>query len=111
MELITPEGKFHLYIWAFLNQPSYSSLYTTNIHDISEREEYIQEVENLAIYTTDVAVEPTDRLVMLSTCVNATDESRFIAMCRMEPWEGQDVDMSYDSDVAETEEEIVEEEY
>ena len=32
LELITPEGKFHLRICAFLNQPADSQIYTTNFH-------------------------------------------------------------------------------
>ena len=41
MELITPEGKYHLEIWAFLNQPSDSNLYTTNIREEEDCEAYL----------------------------------------------------------------------
>lgn len=98
LELITPEGKFHLEIWAFLNQPSDSNLYTTNIRDIGGREVYLDTVQKLASYTTDVAVEPTDRLVLLSTCAYEYQEARYMVMCKMVPWEGENIDMSYDTE-------------
>jgi sortase B len=98
LELITPEGKFHLEIWAFLNQPSDSNLYTTNIHDIGAREAYMDTVRQLASYTTDIEVKPTDRLVLLSTCAYEYQEARYMVMCKMVPWEGENIDMSYDDE-------------
>lgn len=98
LELITPEGKFHLEIFAFLNEPSDSNIYTTNIKNIEGREAYLDTVEKLASYTTDVAVEPTDRIVILSTCAYEYKDARYMVICKMVPWEGQNIDMSYDSD-------------
>ena len=86
MELITPEGKFHLDIWAFLHQPSDSNIYTTNIHDISDCEAYLQTVANLASYTTDMKVEPDDRLVVLSTCAYEYKNARYMVVGKMIPW-------------------------
>ena len=97
LELITPEGKFHLEIYAFLNQPADSNIYTTNIQDIGGREVYLKTVDQLASYTTDVAVEPTDRLVILSTCAYEYKDARYMVICKMVPWEGENVDMSYET--------------
>ncbi len=86
-ELVTPDGKYHLEIWAFLNQPSDSNIYVTNINDSGAQSEYIGLAENLADYVTSVSVAPGDRLVLLSTCAYEYDEARYIAVCKMVPWE------------------------
>jgi len=87
LELITPEGKYHLEIWAFLNQPSDSGIYTSNVTGSEAQAGYIGLAESLADYTTDVSVTTDDRLVLLSTCAYEYDEARYIAVCRMVPWE------------------------
>ena len=96
LELITPEGKFHLVIWAFLNQPADSQIYVTNIHDKTEREEYLKLIEDLADYTTDVNVTVDDRLVILSTCAYEYQDARYMVVGKMVPWKGQKINMSYD---------------
>ena len=102
MELITPEAKYHMEIWAFLNQPADSNIYTTNIKDVVGREAYLDTVRQLASYTTDVAVEPTDTLVVLSTCAYEYKDARYMVVGKLVPWDGENVDMNYD--VYETEE-------
>lgn len=97
LELVTPEGKFHLMIWAFLNEPSDSKVYTTNIEDKEERQEYIDMVREIANYTSGVEIKPEDRLVVLSTCAYEYQNARYMLICKMVPWEGQHIDMSYDS--------------
>lgn len=96
LELITPEGKFHLQIWAFLNQPSDSGIYRTNISDKEEREEYISMVEEYADYMMGLDVKPEDRLVVLSTCAYEYRNARYMVVCKMVPWEGQNIEMGYD---------------
>lgn len=86
-ELVTSEGKYHLEIWAFLNQPSDSNIYMTNIDGSEAQSEYIGMTEDLADYVTSVSVVPGDRLVLLSTCAYEYDEARYIAVCKMVPWE------------------------
>lgn len=108
MELITPEGKFHLEIAAFLNQPSDSNIYTTNIRDIGGRQSYLETVEKLASYTTGVAIEPTDRIVILSTCAYEYKDARYMVICKMVPWDGENVDMSYESEEPSEEEMVIE---
>lgn len=98
LELITLEGKFHLDIVAFLNQPADSNIYTTNIGEIGAREVYLDTVNQLADYTTDVPVGPTDRLVILSTCAYEYQDARYMVVGKMVPWEGENIDMSYDAE-------------
>lgn len=98
LELITPEGKFHLAIWAFLNEPADSDIYIANITDRDERAGYISMAGRLSEYTTDVSVSPDDRLVVLSTCAYEYKNARYMVIAKMIPWDGQNIDMSYDSD-------------
>ena len=87
LELITPDGKYHLEIWAFLNQLADSSVYMTNFRDTDMQADYLELIRSLAVYTTAVSVEPEDRIVLLSTCVAAEGEARYIAVCKMVPWD------------------------
>ena len=84
--LVTPEGKFHLKVCAFLNQPADSNIYTTNIHSDKGKEEYIQLVRSLAEYVTDEEMTPDDRLVVLSTCAYEYQNARYMVIAKMVPW-------------------------
>lgn len=85
LELTTPEGKFDLEIWAFLNEPADSNIYTTNFVLEEDKQAYLQLTEELADYTTDVQVTTGDRLVMLSTCAYEFEDARYIIACKMVP--------------------------
>lgn len=85
LELTTPEGKFDLEIWAFLNEPSDSNIYQTNIKAEEDKQKYLDLAESLADYTTDVKVSTEDRLVMLSTCAYEFENARYIIACKMVP--------------------------
>lgn len=89
LELITPEGKYHLLICAFLNQPSDSEIYKTNYdeEDTEGKQGYIDMVNSLAAYTTDEKMKPDDRLVILSTCAYEYQNARYMVVCKMTPWE------------------------
>lgn len=86
LELITPEGKYHLEIWAFLNQPADSGIYVTNIVDEEMQAGYIALAEQMSDYVTNVEVAPGDRLVLLSTCAYEYQDARYIVVCKMVPW-------------------------
>ncbi len=85
LELSTPEGRFDLEIWAFLNEPGDSKIYTTNIEGEENKQAYLDLTEELAAYTTDVNVTTEDRLVMLSTCAYEFEDARYIIACKMVP--------------------------
>ena len=86
MELITPDGKYHLEIWAFLNQPSDSKIYTTNMSDPEECADYIDMVRELSEYTTEADVGPDDTLVVLSTCAYEYQNARYMVVGKLVPW-------------------------
>lgn len=86
-ELVTPEGKYHLKICAFLNQPADSEIYTTNIQAEEDKQKYIDLVRSLASYVTDESMSTDDRLVVLSTCAYEYQDARYMVICKMVPWE------------------------
>ena len=87
LQLSTPEGEFDLEIWAFLNEPSDSKIYMTNMTAEEDKQDYLDLIEQLADYTTDVSVSTDDRLVMLSTCAYEYENARYIIACKMVPKE------------------------
>ena len=87
LELITPEGKFDLQIWAFLNEPADSNIYLTNIINEEEKQSYLDLTRSLASYITNIDVTTEDRLVMLSTCAYEFKDARYIIACKMVPRE------------------------
>lgn len=87
LELFTPDGDYRLVIWAFLNQPSDSRIYNTNIADEEAQAEYIENVRGLAEYTTGTDPKSGDSLVLLSTCAYEYQDARYIVVCRMVPEE------------------------
>ena len=86
-ELITPAGKYHLRICAFVHQPSDSAIYTTNFHDEEGKQEYINLIKSLATYITTEEMTAEDRLVILSTCAYEYQEARYMVVGKMIPWE------------------------
>lgn len=81
--LYLPNGKaYDLEIWAFLNSPSDSLAYSTNLDGQEEKEEYIENIENEAVYTIG-DVDLYDRLVVLSTCAYEYQDARYIVICKM----------------------------
>lgn len=85
LKLTTPEGKFDLVIWAFLNEPADSNIYLTNIKNEDEKLAYLNLVVQLADYVTNIRVTTEDRLVMLSTCAYEFEDARYIIVCKMVP--------------------------
>ncbi|MBR2539457.1 MAG: class B sortase [Mogibacterium sp.] len=86
-ELITPEGKFHLRICAFLNQPADSQIYTTNFHEEEGKQSYINLIKGMAEYITTEEMTTDSRLVILSTCAYEYQDARYMVVGKMIPWE------------------------
>jgi len=83
MELAAPEDNYDLEIWAFLNQPSDSRIFTNNVSFEEDREAYLDWIRNKAVYTTDADISTDDRLVILSTCAYEYSGARYIVVCKM----------------------------
>lgn len=87
LDLSTPDGDYDLEICAFLNEPADSNIYLTNMKTEEEKQDYLDLIQQLADYTTDVSVTTEDRLVMLSTCAYEFENARYIVACKMVPKE------------------------
>lgn len=87
MQLCTPDGRFRLQIWAFLNQPADSDFYITNITAEEDRQAYLDLIRSSAEYLTavDDTVSTSDRIVVLSTCAYEYEDARYLVACRMQP--------------------------
>lgn len=86
-ELITPDGKYHLNVKAFLNIKAKDSVYMTPEMSGKTRAAYAQEINNKANYLIDGGVSEGDTLVALSTCAYEFDKARYVLVGRLEPWE------------------------
>ncbi|MBQ0017833.1 MAG: class B sortase [Clostridiales bacterium] len=83
-ELVTPEGEYHLEVWAYVNVPSDSKLYTVNVSG-NDREPYLNMIRENADYLTDVSVGVDDNIVLLSTCGYEYENARHVVVCKMVP--------------------------
>ena len=87
LELITPEGKYHLRICAFLNQPADSQVYLTNFQEEEGKQEYIDLIESIANYITSEKMTTDSKLVVLSTCAYEYQDARYMVIAKMIPWD------------------------
>lgn len=99
MELITPKGKYHVDIWVFLNEPADSSLYLTNLKEVTEKQEYIDKIETIAEYTTSVTVTPKDKLIVLSTCAYEYKDARYVVIGKLVPWTKEELQAAKVQDI------------
>lgn len=84
-ELITPDEKYHLDVVAFLNCPSDSYIYTSNISK-NDYENFSVEINNLAEYRTEVDLSENDKIVVLSTCAYEYEGARYVIIGKLTPW-------------------------
>ena len=84
-ELITPDAKYHLDVAAFLNCPSNSYIYTSNISK-NDFEKFITELNNLAEYKTEIELDKNDKIVILSTCAYEYEGARYVIIGKLTPW-------------------------
>ena len=60
-------------------------LFPYNFIDVSDAKfaEYITEIDKRKLYTTGVDINPTDKILTLSTCCYDFDEARLVVVARM----------------------------
>ena len=85
MELATPSGNYDLQIYAFLNKPSDSKVFTHNVGSDEDKAEYLEWVDSNAVYTADIDLDIDDRIAILSTCAYEYNGARYIVICKMIP--------------------------
>ena len=78
MIIVTPEKRYYLKIFSIMTIPADSDLYKIYFGSDSEKEEYINFVKSNSETKMDVNVDPTDNIVMLSTCTNHDQNERIV---------------------------------
>ena len=77
LELITPENKYHLVVFAGFYTKAGSEIY-----DDEYIRQHIEEIANLG----EVKVTPADKIVTLSTCAYVYEDARCVIIGKLEPW-------------------------
>ena len=83
LELITPENKYHLVVFAGFYTKAGSDIYSSeyirkHINEVKENNE-IANVE-------DIEVTASDKIVTLSTCAYVYKDARCVIVGKLEPW-------------------------
>ena len=69
--------------------------YFTNLSSTSKMSAYLSELAQRSLYDTGVDVQPTDKLLTLSTCAHEFEDARFVVVARLvRPGESAEVDTS-----------------
>lgn len=97
--LETPEKSYDLHVIAFLNEPSYSEIYTAYFPDHMEdimnngdeededddswmtKKGFVEFIKDKAINVSDEEFDENDRYVVLSTCAYEYEEARHQVVC------------------------------
>ena len=73
------EGKTHgIEFFAFLEVDAYDELYTPAVEGEENRQGYLEQIMEQAVYTRDLPVGTSDHLVLLSTCTSLLTNGRHI---------------------------------
>lgn len=96
--LETPEKSYDLHVIAFLNEPSYSEIYTAyfpqymeEIADANEDDDswmtkkgFVEFIKEKGINVSDEEFDENDRYVVLSTCAYEYEEARHQVVCTIQ---------------------------
>ncbi|EUC53356.1 class B sortase [Mogibacterium timidum] len=86
-ELITPDAKYHLQVFASYITPATSDAYKNSFNSEAEKQAFINYARtNSKISVEGVNISTKDRIVTLSTCAYDFDEARYVVVCKMIPW-------------------------
>ena len=80
------EGKTHgieFFFFAFLEVDAYDELYTPAVEGEENRQGYLEQIMEQAVYTRDLPVGTSDHLVLLSTCTSLLTNGRHILVGRI----------------------------
>lgn len=72
-----------LEFFAFLEVDAYDEIYTPGIDGEESRQDYLERMEGQAVYTRNISVNTSDRLVLLSTCTSLLTNGRHILVGRI----------------------------
>lgn len=78
------EGKTHgIEFFTFLKVDAYDELYTPAVEGEENRQGYLEQIMEQAVYTRDLPVGTSDHLVLLSTCTSLLTNGRHILVGRI----------------------------
>lgn len=78
------EGKTHgIEFFTFLEVDAYDELYTPAVEGEENRQGYLEQIMEQAVYTRDLPVGTSDHLVLLSTCTSLLTNGRHILVGRI----------------------------
>lgn len=86
MELITPEGKFHLKIVSAYVTNTKSDAYDVSFEDDLAKQAFIDEAASKSAIKCKSKAKIEDRLVTLSTCSYEFHNARFVVVGKLVPW-------------------------
>ena len=82
---IFANGKdYGLELFAFLELDAYNTgLYVTPVQEVSRKEQYLQEIEDTALWYRQISLSTEDRLVVMSTCTENITNGRHILIGKL----------------------------
>ena len=82
---IFTNGKdYGLELFAFLELDAYNTgLYVTPVREVSRKEQYLQEIEDTALWYRQISLSTEDRLVVMSTCTENITNGRHILIGKL----------------------------
>ena len=79
-----PGKDYGLELFAFLELDAYNTgLYVTPVQEVSRKEQYLQEIEDTALWYRQISLSTEDRLVVMSTCTENITNGRHILIGKL----------------------------
>lgn len=84
MMLVTPKKKYDVIIFGVVTIPADSEMYQLQFSGKSDKQQYLDWIEEHSETETGVQVTPDDNIVMLSTCTYEFDEARLVVYGKLQ---------------------------
>ena len=78
MDLLTPDSKYKLEIFAAITIPADSDMYRISFDNDADKQSYLDKISEENVLSTDVSVSVDDEIVMMSTCTYEYDDARLV---------------------------------
>ena len=85
MYLLTPDGDYRLEVLAGYTSEAAGSAYQQWFEDDAAFLSFVREAMERSDFQANVSVEPTARIVTLSTCAYVFDNARYVVHARLSP--------------------------
>jgi len=85
MLLLTPQGNYLLRLLAGYTVDVMAGSWRISFDDGADFESWVSQARRRSDFTSDVEINPTDRLVTLSTCSYAFEDARYVVIGKLAP--------------------------